>query len=51
MGAKEIPMSKERILNNGTKIMVDGTVTRKDGTNFKMKEGDKVDYTTGEPLK
>lgn len=51
MGAKEIPMSKERILNNGTKIMLDGTVAKKDGTSFKMKEGDKVDYNTGEPVK
>jgi hypothetical protein len=51
MGAKEIPMSKERILNNGTKIMTDGVVNRKDGTTFKIKEGDKVDYTTGEPIK
>ena len=51
MGAKEIPMSKERLLNNGTKIQTDGTVTRKDGSNFKMKDGDKVDYNTGEPIK
>ncbi len=51
MGAKEIPMSKERILNNGTKIMTDGTVNRKDGSTFKIKEGDKVDYNTGEPIK
>jgi len=51
MGAKEIPMSKERILNNGTKIMTDGTINRKDGSSFKMKEGDKVDYSTGEPVK
>jgi hypothetical protein len=51
MGAKEIPMSKERILNNGTKIMTDGVVNRKDGTSYKIKEGDKVDYNTGEPIK
>jgi hypothetical protein len=51
MGAKEIPMSKERILNNGTKIMTDGTVTKKDGSSFKMKEGEKIDYNTGEPVK
>ncbi|HVD98163.1 MAG TPA: DUF6799 domain-containing protein [Cytophagaceae bacterium] len=51
MGAKEIPMSKERMLNNGTKIATDGTVTKKDGSGFKMKEGDKVDYNTGEPVK
>ncbi len=51
MGAKEIPMSKERLLNNGTKIMLDGTVNRKDGSSFKMKEGEKVDYNTGEPVK
>ncbi len=51
MGTKEVPMSKERLLNNGTKILVDGTVNRKDGTSFKMKEGDKIDYNTGEPVK
>jgi len=51
MSGKELPMSKERILNNGTKIAIDGNVSRKDGTSFKMKEGDKVDYNTGEPIK
>jgi hypothetical protein len=51
MGAKEIPMSKERMLNNGTKIMTDGTITKKDGSSFKLKEGEKVDYNTGEPVK
>ena len=51
MGAKEIPMSKERILNNGTKIMTEGTVLKKDGSSFKLKEGEKVDYNTGEMVK
>ncbi len=51
MGAKEIPMSKERILNNGIKIMTDGTVLKKDGTSIKLREGEKVDYNTGELIK
>jgi hypothetical protein len=51
MGAKEVMMSKERMLNNGTKIMLNGKVTRKDGSSFQMREGDKIDYNSGEPLK
>ena len=47
MGAKEIPVTKERILANGTKIALDGTVTPKAGAAFTLKDGDKVDYTTG----
>jgi hypothetical protein len=51
LGDKEIPLSKERILNNGSKIMVDGTISKKDGSSFKLKEGDKADYNTGEIIK
>ncbi len=51
LGDKEIPLSKERILNNGTKIMTDGTITKKDASSFKLKDGEKVDYNTGELVK
>ena len=50
-GSKEIPLSKERMLNNGTKIATDGTITKKDASSFKLKEGEKVDYNTGELVK
>ena len=50
-GAKEITLSKERILNNGTKIGTDGTIVKSDGSSFKLKEGEKVDYNTGELVK
>ncbi len=51
MGAKEIPMSKDRLLNNGTKIQLDGNVVKKDGSKFTIKDGEKVDYNTGELVK
>jgi hypothetical protein len=50
-GVKEITLSKERILNNGTKIGTDGTIVKGDGSSFKLKEGEKVDYNTGELVK
>ncbi len=50
-GVKEIALSKERILNNGTKIGPDGTIVKSDGASFKLKEGEKVDYNTGELIK
>jgi hypothetical protein len=36
-------MKKPMTMNNGTKMMVDGTCVKKDGTKMKMKEGDHMD--------
>jgi hypothetical protein len=38
-----LPMTKEQILPNGTKVMTNGTIVKKDGKTITMKEGDKVD--------
>lgn len=36
-------MTKPMTMSNGTKMMVDGTCVKKDGTKMKMKEGDHMD--------
>lgn len=36
------PMEKEAILNDGTKVMVDGTVVRSNGERFSLKEGESM---------
>lgn len=38
-------MSKPMTMSNGTKMLVDGTCIKKDGTKMKMKEGDHVDMS------
>ena len=35
-------MEKEITLNDGTKVMTDGKVTKKDGTSFALKEGESI---------
>ena len=36
------PMEKEMMLNDGTKIMTNGKVVKKDGTSFMLKEGESI---------
>jgi len=36
------PMEKEAMLKDGTKVMTDGKVMRKDGTSFMLKEGESI---------
>lgn len=38
-------MTKPMTMGNGTKMMVDGTCVKKDGTKMKMKEGDHMDMS------
>ena len=38
----EAAMEKEAILNDGTKVMTNGKVTRKDGSTFTLKEGESI---------
>ena len=40
------PMEKDMEMTNGTKVMTDGSVMKKDGNRIMMKEGDKV-YMNG----
>ena len=40
MAGKTMPMDKELVLSNGTKVTIDGAVTMKDGMKTTMKEGD-----------
>lgn len=37
-----VPMGKDAVLNDGTKVMTDGKVIRKDGTTFTLKEGESI---------
>ena len=41
-----MPMEKEMEMANGTKVMTDGNVMKKDGSKVMMKEGDRV-YMNG----
>src|ERR1041384_4935796 len=43
---KMMPMDKDMELTNGTKVMMDGTVLKKDGTKTMMNEGDRI-YMNG----
>src|SRR3990167_7631271 len=36
------PMEKNAVLNDGTKVMMDGKVMKKDGTSFMLKEGESI---------
>ncbi|MBX9852819.1 MAG: hypothetical protein K2X86_13830 [Cytophagaceae bacterium] len=38
-----LPMTKEQVMPNGSKVMPNGTVLKKDGKTITLKEGDKVD--------
>ena len=38
-------MTKPMTMGNGTKMMVDGTCVKKDGSKMKMKEGDHMDMS------
>lgn len=38
----QVPMEKDAALNDGTKVMTDGKVMRKDGTSFVLKEGESI---------
>jgi hypothetical protein len=42
---KELPMAKEVLMPNGSKVMTNGAVLMKDGKIVVMKEGDKVDMS------
>ena len=42
---KEMPMNKEMTMGNGTKVMIDGMCTKKDGTRMTMKNGDMMDMS------
>lgn len=39
---KTMAMDKEMTLDNGTKVMIDGTVMMKDGTKSMLKDGDMI---------
>jgi hypothetical protein len=41
-GGKSSTMDKEMTMSNGTKVMTDGTVIKKDGSKMTLKEGDHV---------
>jgi hypothetical protein len=42
---KDLPMVKEMMMPNGSKVMANGAVLKKDGSIVVLKEGDKVDMT------
>ncbi len=42
---KMSPMTNPMTMSNGTKMLVDGTCVKKDGTKMKMKEGDHMDMS------
>jgi imidazolonepropionase-like amidohydrolase len=48
---KELPMAKEVLMPNGSKVMTNGAVLMKDGKIIVMKEGDKVDMSGNLALK
>jgi hypothetical protein len=48
---KELPMAKEVLMPNGSKVMTNGAVLTKDGKIVVMKEGDKVDMSGNLALK
>lgn len=49
VGGKAITMTKEMVIDNGAKILVDGTVMAKDGTKRILKEGQML-FTDGKVL-
>jgi len=49
VGGKAITMTKEIVIDNGAKILVDGTVMAKDGTKKILKEGQML-FTDGKVL-
>ncbi|MGV3631764.1 MAG: DUF6799 domain-containing protein [Bacteroidota bacterium] len=40
---KASAMTSEMVLDDGTRVMMDGTVVRKSGTKLRLKEGDHID--------
>src|SRR3989338_7858521 len=47
----ESMMQKDAVLNDGTKVMMDGKVIRKDGTTFMLKEGESIWMDDGSFMK